>query len=238
MSYPEQAPARRPAVVVLAVALLAVMALGALGYAAAGLSVMGGTVTRFRAAAVSTSASGTDVDAVVTLLRVSFVLSAVLSVLAGVLLVGLALGLVARRSGARVATWVVAGLGMCCGCGGVAALVVQRATPLDFGDDRATAELLNLIPQAHPSWWIPLSATLSVGQVLGYLVVAVLLAMPGANAWFRRRPAPQAPAPGHQPPAPPYQSYPPPAGYPPPAPPYQPYPPPPGAPTSPPYPPR
>ncbi|MBX7269880.1 hypothetical protein KIF24_30230 [Micromonospora sp. Llam7] len=225
MSYPEQAPARRPAVVLLAVAVLAVLALGAFGYAVAGLSAVGGTVARFRAAA-ATSSSAADVDAVVALLRASVVLSAVLSVLAGLLLAGLALGLAARRPAARVATWVVAGLGMCCGCGGIAALVVQRATPLDLGDDRATAELLALVPDAYPSWWIPLSATLSVGQVLGYLVVAVLLAMPGANAWFRRRPA----SPPYQPPAPP-------AGYPPSAPPYQPYPPP-GAPTSPPHPPR
>ncbi|WP_433530727.1 hypothetical protein ACQPYA_00855 [Micromonospora sp. CA-263727] len=218
MSYPEQAPARRPAVVVLAVAVLAVMTLGALGYAVAGLTTVGGTVSRFRAAAAGTSADAGQVDAAVNLLRGSVLLAAVLSVLAGLLLAGLALGLAAGRRGARVATWVVAGLGMFLGCCGVVTLIIQRATPLDFGDDRAAAELVDRIADAQPSWWIPLTVTLSVGQVLGYLVVAVLLALPAASAWFRRRPA--APPP-HQPPAPPYQPYPPP-----------------GAPPSPPYPPR
>ncbi|MBQ1023214.1 hypothetical protein [Micromonospora sp. C95] len=229
MSYPEQAPARRPAVVVLAAVTLAVMALGALAFAVSGLASLGGTVDRFRAS-VGTDADPTQIDAVVALLRASAVVSAVLSVLAGLLLVGLALGLAARRPAARVATWVVAGLGMCCGCGGLATLIVQRAAPLDLGDDRATAELLALVPDAYPSWWIPLTVALSIAQVLGYLVVAVLLALPAANAWFRRRPAPQRPVPPHQPPTPPF-------GHPPAPSPYQPYPPP-GAPTSPPYPPR
>ncbi|MFF5214000.1 hypothetical protein [Micromonospora sp. NPDC000442] len=234
MSYPDQAPARRPAAVVLAVATLVVMALGALVFAVIGLASVSGTVDRFRATADAGADPG-QVDAVVALLRASVVVSAVLSILAGLLLVGLALGLAARRPAARVATWVVAGLGMCCGCGGIAALIVQRATPLEFGDDRATAELLALVPDAHPSWWIPLTATLSIAQVLGYLVVAVLLALPAANAWFRRRPASQRQASPYQPPTPPFGQ--PPAAPPYQPPPYQPYPPP-GAPTSPPYPPR
>ncbi|MEV2237647.1 hypothetical protein [Micromonospora sp. NPDC049891] len=236
MSYPEQAPARRPAAVVLAVATLVVMALGALVYAVIGLASVRGTVDRFRAAAGAEADAG-QVDAVAALLRASVVVSAVLSIIAGLLLVGLALGLATRRPAARVATWVVAGLGMCCGCGGLATLIVQLAAPLDFGDDQATAELLALVPDAHPSWWIPLTVALSIAQVLGYLVVAVLLALPAANAWFRRRPAPQQQASPYQPPTPPFGHPPAAPPYQPPAPPYQPYPPP-GAPTSPPYPPR
>jgi hypothetical protein len=227
VSYPAQAPARRPATVVLAASTLVVMALGALVYAVIGLASLGGTVDRFRATA---DADPGQVDAAVALVRASVAVSAVLSILAGLLLVGLALGLAARRPAARVASWVVAGLGVCCGCGGLATLIVQRAVPLDFGDDRATAELLAGLPDAYPSWWIPLTAALSIAQVLGYLVVAVLLAMPAVNAWFRRRPAPQRPVFPDQPPTPPF-------GQAPAAPPHQPYPPP-GAPTSPPNPPR
>ncbi|MGW0501865.1 hypothetical protein [Micromonospora sp. NPDC003241] len=233
MSYPEQAPPRRPAVVVTAVVVLAVMAVGALGYAVAGLSIVGGTGSRFRAAAVGTSADSAQVDAMVTLLRGVVVGAAVLSVLAALLLAGLAVGLIGGRPAARVSTWAVAGLGMLLGCCGIGTLLVQRATPLDFGDDQAAAELVALVADAYPSWWIPITTTLSVAQVLGYLVVAVLLAMPSANAWFRRRPVP----PHH--PQPP--SYPPvhhqPSAYPPPVAPHQTYPPP-GAPPSSPYPPR
>jgi hypothetical protein len=225
VSQPDQAPARRPAVVTLAVAVLLLMAVAALAYAVAGAVTLGGTVARFRDAAQGTSAGTDQIDRVVTLLSVSTVLTAVVSLLAGLLLAGLALGLRARRAGARTATWVVSGLGLILGCCALAVLVVQRAAPLRLGeDDRATAELLGLVADAQPSWWIPLGAGLSVGQVLGYLVVAVLLALPAANAWFRRRPA--APAP-QQPPTPPA---PPPAQHP--------WHQPPGAPPAPPYPPR
>ncbi|QOC94651.1 hypothetical protein [Micromonospora craniellae] len=224
MSYPDQAPPRRPAVVVTAVVVLAVMAVGALGYAVAGLSIVGGTVSRFRAAAVGTSADTAQVDAMVALLRGAVAGAAVLSVLAALLLTGLALGLARGRPAARVSTWVVAGLGVLLGCCGIGTLLVQRTAPLDFGDDRAAAELVALVADTYPAWWIPVTTTLSVGQVLGYLVVAVLLAMPSANAWFRRRPVT------------PYHPHPP-AAYPPPVAPHQTYPPP-GAPSSSPYPPR
>lgn len=224
MSHPDQAAARRPAAVTLAVALLLLMAVAALAHAVAGAVSLGGTVTRFRDAAQGTSAGPDEIDRVVTLLRVSTVLTAVVSLLAGLLLAGLALGLRARRSGARTATWVVSGLGLILGCCALALLVVQRAAPLRLGeDDRATAEVLGLVADAQPSWWIPLGAGLSVGQVLGYLVVAVLLALPAANAWFRGRPVAPAAQQPPTPPAPPAAEHP-----------WQP----PGAPSAPPYPPR
>ncbi|SCG79725.1 hypothetical protein GA0070609_6021 [Micromonospora echinaurantiaca] len=201
MSYPDQAPTRRPAVVVLAAAVLAVMAVAAVGYAVAGLLALGGAVAEFRSAAAGTSARPDEIDGMVTLLRVSTVLTAVVSLLGGLLLAGLALGLLAGRSGARVGTWVVSGLGLLFGCCGLAVLVGQRAAPLRLGaDERTTAELLALLGDAQPGWWLPVNAGLSVGQVLGYLVVAALLALPAANAWFRRRP-PVGPTDRHQPPA-------------------------------------
>ncbi|MEV1142591.1 hypothetical protein [Micromonospora sp. NPDC049799] len=218
MSHPEQAPARRPAVVTLAVALLVVMALAALAYAVAGLLTLGGAADDLRRAAAGTSARPEDTDGVVALLWASGVVSAVVSVLAAVLLVALALGLRAGRPGARVGTWVVSGLGLLLGCCGLAALAGQRAVPLRLGEsERGTAELLALVGDAYPGWWIPLGAALSVGQVLGYLVVAALLALPAANAWFRRPPA-AVPGPHH-----PYG--PAPYPYPPPGTPASPYPP-------------
>ncbi|WP_262012795.1 hypothetical protein [Micromonospora sp. Mcm103] len=192
MSYPERAAPRRPGTVVAAAALLLAMAVGAVAYAVVNLAVGGGTVDRFRdAAAERTGASGGDIDQVAGLLRGSTVLAAVLGVLAGLLLVGLALGLLAGRSGARTATWVVAGTGLLCGCCGLAVLVGQRAAPLRLGaDDRITAELLGLVGDAYPSWWIPVNAAVSVAQILGYLVVAALLTLPPSGAFLRRRTAP------------------------------------------------
>jgi hypothetical protein len=192
----------------LAAAVLALMAAGALAHALASLATLGGTVDRFRAAASGTAAAGEEIDVLVTLLRVAVVLPAVLTVLVGVLLLGLAAGLLARRAGARVAAWVLCGLGLAAGCCGLAVLVGERAVPLRLsaGEPTTGAELLALVGDAYPSWWIPVNAALSVGQTLGYLGVAVLLALPAANAWFRHRapaPAPAGPPPPGPPPPPP-----------------------------------
>ncbi|WP_328368499.1 hypothetical protein OHQ88_25920 [Micromonospora zamorensis] len=215
MSYPESAPARRPAVVLMAAGVLLVMAVAALAYAVVDLVVLGGTVDAFRTAARDTSARPEQIGDVVTLLRASAVLSAVVAALSVPVLAGLALGLLAGRNGARVATWVVSGLGLLAGCCSVAVLIGERAAPLQLGSgEQAVAELLGLIGDAYPSWWIPLNAGLSVAQGLGYLVVATLLALPAANAWFGRHRStaptvPSAPpafphAPHQPPPAPPY----------------------------------
>lgn len=201
MSYPYPVPTRRPAAVTLAMAALLLMAVVALAYAVAGLLVIGGTVDRFRSAA--SGAPADQVDGTVALLHASAVVSAVVSLLAGVLLAGLAVGVGGGRAGARVTVWVVSGLGALGGCGGLALFVGQRSVPLRLGaQDQTNGELFGLIADAYPSWWIPLGGGLSIGQTLGYLVVAALLALPAANAWFRRRATPAA-RPG--PPPAPYQ---------------------------------
>ncbi|MEU8259550.1 hypothetical protein AB0C02_02850 [Micromonospora sp. NPDC048999] len=203
MSHPVQAPPRRPWPVVSAAAVLLLMAAGAVAYAVANLLITGGTVDRFRAAAAGSGASGGEIDTMVSLLRASTVLSAVLGVLMALVLVGLALGLLSGRPGARMFTWVVAGLGLFCGCCGLAVLVGQRAAPLRLGaGEQVTADLLGLVGDAYPAWWIPLNAAVSVAQVLGYLLVAVLLILPGAAAFYRR-PSPTGPPPpaGPRPPA-------------------------------------
>ncbi|MEU2612360.1 hypothetical protein ABZ570_12365 [Micromonospora sp. NPDC007271] len=203
MSYPVQAPPRRPGPVVSAAGVLLLMAAGAVAYAVASLLITGGTVDRFRAAATGTGAGGGEVDTVVSLLRASTVLSAVIGVLMAVLLVGLTLGLLSGRPGARVFTWVVSGLGLLCGCCGLAVLVGQRAAPLRLGaGEQVTADLLALVGDAYPAWWIPLNAAMSVAQVLGYLLVAVLLVLPATGAFFRR-PTPTGPTPPAAPMPPP-----------------------------------
>ncbi|MFU8850884.1 hypothetical protein ACNAW0_07850 [Micromonospora sp. SL1-18] len=206
MSYPVQAPPRRPGPVASAAAVLLLMVVGAVAYAVASLLVTGGTVDRFRAAAAGTGASGGEIDTVASLVRASTVLSAVISVLIALVLVGLAVGLLSGRPGARVFTWVVSGLGLFFGCCGLAVLIGQRAVPLRLGSgEQVTADLLALVGDAYPAWWIPLNAAVSVAQLLGYLLVAVLLVLPAAGAFFRR-PMPSGPTAGPTPPAGPMPS--------------------------------
>ncbi|MEU7979010.1 hypothetical protein AB0B63_10820 [Micromonospora sp. NPDC049081] len=216
MSYPDQVPARRPVVVTTAAALLGLMALAAGVYAVTTLLALRGTVDRFRVAAADTAADPGDVDGVVRLLRLGTVGAAVLTVLVGLLLVGLAGGLLARRRAARIGVWVVCGLGLLAGGCALAALVGQRVRPLRLGSgDQGVADLFGTLDDAYPSWWVPVNAGVSVGQALGYLVVAVLLVLPAASTWFATRrpvgpgsgPPPFTPAsepdPGAVPPVPP-----------------------------------
>jgi hypothetical protein len=184
-------PRRRPAAVTTAALALIVMATVGLADAVCGLVTLAGTVDRYRSA--QTVADRADVDATVAVVRGLAVVALVLAVLAAALLVGLAVGLLRGSGGARVATWVVCGLGLLLGCGGLVAVVAQRAVPLRLGaDGQSRAQTVGAVTDAYPHWWVGLGAALSAAQMLSYLVVAGLLALPAANAYLRRRtPVPQ-----------------------------------------------
>jgi len=234
MSYAMQPPAaapapttapRRPASVASASVLLIVMAVAGLAYAIATLAVAPGTVDRFRAAAGG--ANSVDVDGFVTVVWIGAALSAVLAVILFALYVVLALGLRRGSNAARIATWVVAGLGLLAGCASTATVAVERA------GDPVQGSLSAALSDAYPGSWIPLNVALGIAQMLGYILVGVLLlASPGT--FFGRAPkqlppdpfaapqpgapnygAPNNGAPGYGPPGS-TPAYGPPGGYPPP----------------------
>jgi hypothetical protein len=199
-------PVRRPAAVTAAAVIMILMAAGGLVNAVIGLVGMGGVVDRFRAAAVRTGASDADIDGLAGLAWGTVIAGAVLAVVFAALLVALALGNLRGSSGARIATWVVGGLGLLCGCCGLVAVIGQTAVSWNIsGDDRVTEDLTQALTDAYPGWWIGLNGSLSAAQALGYLVVALLLALPAAHRYFRKGPAapvvPQPPTVPQPPPA-------------------------------------
>ena len=195
MSYAMQPPAaapaptaapRRPLSVVSASVLLILMAVVGLGYAIATLAVAPGTVDRFRAAA--RGANSVDVDGFVTVVWIGAALGAVLAVILFALYVVLALGLRRGSNAARIATWVVAGLGLLAGCVSTATVAVERS------GDPVQGSLSAALSDAYPGGWIPLNVSLAVAQMLGYVLVGVLLlASPGT--FFGRAPKPLPPDP-------------------------------------------
>jgi hypothetical protein len=194
MSYVLPAPApgpvaapRRPVTVLLAAALLAVMALVGLGYAVATLTVTPGVVRRFQAGAGAADPAG--VDGYVTALWLGAGVATILAVILVALYAALAIGLSRGSAVARIGTWVVCGLGLAAGCGSAIVVAMQRG-----GADSA-GELPVLLGDAYPAGWIGLNVALSVAQLLGYLLVAVLLGV-SPRAYFRSARQPQ--------PAPPY----------------------------------
>ena len=171
--------APRPGAVTAAGVLMMVMAAGGLAYAVLGAVTARGTVERFRSAAEARGVSAGDIDATVGGVVANTAIIGVVGALVAVLLVVLSLGVLRGRSGFRMATWVVCALGLLCGGGALVWSLVQRAGRWD-------AATLDVLAPSYPSWWLWLSGGLSVAQALGYVVVALLLALPAATAFFRR----------------------------------------------------
>jgi hypothetical protein len=139
------------------------------------------------------------------------------------------------KNPARITTWVLAGIGACCGVAGLASSAVG-SLGMPSGDDLPDPdEVQRQLNDALPSWYTPVLLTTSLVALLGLLAVIVLLALPPANEFFRKpqqvwQPStyPQAggyPQPGSYYPPPAGQS--PPGGAPPPPAPGGPPPPPP-----------
>jgi hypothetical protein len=170
----------------LAAALLMLMGVAGLGYAVATLIVVPGAVDRFRAAGAG--ADATDVDGYVTVVWVGAALGAVLAVLLVALLVVLALGLRRGSQASRVGAWVVCGLGVLFGCVSSVTVAVQRS------GEGAPGTLGVALSDSYPDPWIALNVVMTVAQMIGYLVVAVLLAAAPAGYFRRDTPSGQ---PGH-----------------------------------------
>jgi len=199
MSYPQPAQARRPTTVTAAAVLMMVMAL--LGLAGAGLTLVtvGGIVDDFRAGAAG--AAPDQVDGLAGFLRTYSALAAVLGVVGALLLGGLGVGNLRGAAGARIATWVLCGLGLAVGCCGLFGVLLSGAVQLSTATDTDPV-VARALADAYPGWWLGVNAGLSGGQALGYIAVAALLALPASGAFFRRTPpAPAVPA-WHPPAAP------------------------------------
>lgn len=193
MSYPigsqpaPAAPARPPAAVMAAAALLTAMAAAGLANVVVGLLSLQGIIDRFRSQADATDANDSGVEGLVATLRIGLAVGLIISLIVAVLLVALAVGILRGHVGARIGTWAICGLGALCGFGGLAVLVGQLLVPVRT--DSTDADVLRALTDAYPGWWLALNGALSAGQTIGYLLVALLLALPPANRFFRHRPS-------------------------------------------------
>lgn len=173
---------RRPVPVTLATVVLVVMAGVGFGYAIATMVAAPGTVSRFRLAAAG--ANSADVDGYASVIWIGAAIGTVLAVILMALYAVLALGLRRGSNAARIATWVVCGIGLLAGCGSTVTVLSQRS---GTGDPQSLGAALSA---SYPKAWIGLNLTLAVAQMAGYLVVAGLL-VAARGAWFGDGPAPQ-----------------------------------------------
>jgi hypothetical protein len=107
------------------------------------------------------------------------------------------------KNPARIVTWVAAGLAICSSsCGLVFNAVGAGGFGADGGADGAptSQEIQQALDDAWPGWYQPALVTMDVVLLLALLTAVVLLALPAASAFFRRKPdqgwaAPVAPVP-------------------------------------------
>ncbi|MFF5176901.1 hypothetical protein ACFY2Q_02585 [Micromonospora sp. NPDC000316] len=110
-----------------------------------------------------------------------------------VLLIAVALGVLAifnnqGRNGARITTWIVGGIMVCC-VGGtlLTGAAGSFTTTGDAGGDMPTGdEIQRRLDEALPSWITPVSVLLGVISLLALLAALILLALPKANEFFRK----------------------------------------------------
>lgn len=165
-----------------AAAVLVVMALGGLVAALVGLVLSARVVDHVRAVGRGLGAVPAEVNPVVLLVWAGAAVTLAVGLVWAALLIGLAIGVLHGLRVARGATWVVCAFGALGGVGAAAVTVAQRLLRWPAPDDLVQAELLAALSEGYPSWWFWLSGGLSVAQVLGYLVVALLLALSRARA--------------------------------------------------------
>jgi hypothetical protein len=105
------------------------------------------------------------------------------------------------KNPARIVTWVVGGLALCCTGVGLLTSSLSGAMGGNVEGGPSPAEIQRMLEAALPGWYFPLSVTLTALSLLALLVAVILLALPPSNEFFRK------PAPPAEPP-PPYPSAP------------------------------
>jgi hypothetical protein len=156
---------------------------------------------------------GTDAEGAIKLVTtLGTVVSIVLGLLFGAAFVVLAILNGKGKNPARITTWVVGGIALCCIGFGLATSAAGNSFTMRGGGTNSNlpdpAEVRRQLDAALPSWYNGLSVTVSLIGLLALLAALILLALPPSNEFFRKpQPQWQAP-PGYPPPG-----YPPPAGY-------------------------
>ncbi|RAN97562.1 hypothetical protein [Micromonospora noduli] len=159
------------------------------------LSTFGKTRDALRAAY---EGSATDGEQVADVFAVIGIGGSIVLLLLAVVLGVLALFNNQGRNGARITTWIVGGIMVCCVGGG---LLSNAAGGFNTGGGTpdggpSPEEIQRRLEEALPSWVTPVSLLLGVLSLIVLIAALVLLALPKANPFFRKQTA------GWEPPTP------------------------------------
>jgi NADH:ubiquinone oxidoreductase subunit 6 (subunit J) len=188
-------------------------------YATAALSLIGSLISLSTIGTMSgvyrDAYSGTAAEGTESIILIAAVGGVVINVLfaAGLAILGVFNS--RGRQGARITTWVLGGITLCCSGIGLAGTAATSALETSGRTGGPSArEVQDRLAAALPSWYGPTTTTLSVLMLLALLGALILLALPPSNAYFRTRRQqggwdPSMPYPGYPYPGQPYPgSYP------------------------------
>jgi hypothetical protein len=187
-SVPDSPAARpRPTVVTAATYLLYLVAALEVISAIMSFSIIGAVSDALKDVYAGTALS----DSSETIIKASYTVGAVFALLlaAGFAVLGIFDG--RGKNGARITTWVVGGIALCCFGAGLGGNAVSSSLggSSDSTGGPTSAEVQTRVDDALPSWYTPSSMVISVVSLLALLAVIILLALPKANEFFRKQPA-------------------------------------------------
>ncbi|WP_412541040.1 hypothetical protein R8Z50_35615 [Longispora sp. K20-0274] len=185
--FPSQPPApaarQRPSVVTAASGLLAVVAVLILIYAVVSLV---GQNEEFKAATdeyYKTIPGGGG--AMKNFQQIGGVVGVVINAVIALGFVALAFYTSQGKQVARILTWVFAGIAsLCCICG--AGSVGLQSALKDSIPEGAQRDAYTKMLDAQPGWLVPVSVTVQALIAISLLAAIIMLALPAANAYFRK----------------------------------------------------
>jgi len=186
----------RPTVVTAAVACLFVLAVVQITSGIIALVSYGPMIDAARDYAGGTDEGDTIIAAQQIGRYVGFAISALFAIGYAVLGIFTSRG----KNPARIVSWVVLGIGLCCNAGGLVTTAVGGAFPGgggNSGSDVDVEELQRRMSDALPGWANAASYVLLTISILAALAAIILLALPVANEFFRKvEPVWEPPVPG------------------------------------------
>ncbi|HEX6967571.1 MAG TPA: hypothetical protein VF174_01905 [Micromonosporaceae bacterium] len=139
---------------------------------------------------------------------VGLIVGGVVSLIIAIGLVVLAVLNNQGKNPARIVTWVLGGIAVCCfGLSLVSQAIGGTFTAGLPGepDMPDPAEVQRMLDERMPGWYAPVNTAIGVVSLIALLVALILLALPASNEFFRKpRPTWEPPVPGS-----PYPGYPP-----------------------------
>ncbi|MDG4762910.1 hypothetical protein O7632_02090 [Solwaraspora sp. WMMD406] len=132
---------------------------------------------------------GTDMEGTGAIVTIILIVTAIFGLVVAAGLVVLAVLNNRGKNPARIVTWVLGGIYLCCSGGGLALGAAGNALPTTTTTSPDGPDLEQVerdVQAALPGWYEPLNNLISVVALLALLAALILLALPPSNEFFRK----------------------------------------------------